>query len=117
MRLLRPRRPWLGADVDGPSRDPERMNPGHMAAKRRTAPWKVLFIGNSFTARNDVAGLIAALAAERGKALEHRAHQRRRGVAAHPLERRYGPHGNRGGRRSSALSLSRSCSWPSNTYS
>jgi hypothetical protein len=33
---------------------------------------KVLFIGNSFTARNDLPGLIARLAAARGKTLEHR---------------------------------------------
>lgn len=32
----------------------------------------VLFIGNSFTARNDVPGLIAGLAAARGRRLEHR---------------------------------------------
>jgi hypothetical protein len=32
----------------------------------------VLFIGNSFTARNDVPGLIAGLAAARGRKLEHR---------------------------------------------
>ncbi len=36
------------------------------------APLKVLFIGNSFTARNDLPGLIARLAAARGKALHHR---------------------------------------------
>ena len=33
---------------------------------------KVLFIGNSFTARNDLPGLIARLAEARGKGLEHR---------------------------------------------
>jgi hypothetical protein len=33
---------------------------------------KVLFIGNSFTARNNVPGLIATMAAERGLTLEHR---------------------------------------------
>jgi len=33
---------------------------------------RVLFIGNSFTARNDVPGLIAQLATARGKRLEHR---------------------------------------------
>lgn len=32
---------------------------------------RVLFIGNSFTARNDVPGLIAGLAHARGKRLEH----------------------------------------------
>jgi hypothetical protein len=37
-----------------------------------SAPLKVLFIGNSFTARNDLPGLIASLAAARGKGLEHR---------------------------------------------
>jgi hypothetical protein len=39
---------------------------------RGGAPRKVLFIGNSFTARNDLPGLIARLAAARGKGLEHR---------------------------------------------
>jgi hypothetical protein len=38
---------------------------------RGSAPLKVLFIGNSFTARNDLPGLIARLAAARGKTLEH----------------------------------------------
>ena len=33
---------------------------------------RLLFIGNSFTARNDVPGLLASLAESRGKALEHR---------------------------------------------
>ncbi|MFN0087031.1 MAG: DUF4886 domain-containing protein [Blastocatellia bacterium] len=33
---------------------------------------RVLFIGNSFTGRNDVPGLIAQLAETRGKTLEHR---------------------------------------------
>jgi hypothetical protein len=36
------------------------------------ATLKALFIGNSFTARNDLPGLIAQLAAARGKGLEHR---------------------------------------------
>src|SRR4026208_1531776 len=35
-------------------------------------PLNVLFIGNSFTARNNVPGLIAQLAGSRGKELEHR---------------------------------------------
>jgi hypothetical protein len=39
---------------------------------RGSAPLKALFIGNSFTARNDLPGLIARLAAARGKKLEHR---------------------------------------------
>src|SRR5262245_29071518 len=44
-----------------------------MAAKRRDGdPLKVLFIGNSFTARNDLPGLVARLAEARGKCLEHR---------------------------------------------
>ncbi len=38
---------------------------------RGSASLKVLFIGNSFTARNDLPGLIAKLAAARGKSLEH----------------------------------------------
>jgi hypothetical protein len=36
-----------------------------------TARLKVLFIGNSFTSRNDLPGLITELAAARGKQLEH----------------------------------------------
>jgi hypothetical protein len=39
---------------------------------RASAPRKLLFIGNSFTARNDLPGLIAQLAAARGHRLEHR---------------------------------------------
>jgi len=38
---------------------------------RGSVPLKVLFIGNSFTARNDLPGLIADLAAARGKSLQH----------------------------------------------
>jgi hypothetical protein len=38
---------------------------------RRTAPLNVLFIGNSFTARNDLPALVAQLAAARGKGLRH----------------------------------------------
>jgi hypothetical protein len=38
----------------------------------RSAPLKVLFIGNSFTARNDLPVMIAQMAAARGKSLEHR---------------------------------------------
>jgi hypothetical protein len=44
-----------------------------MAKKSRgRGPLKVLFIGNSFTARNDLPSLVATLAAARGKVLEHR---------------------------------------------
>jgi hypothetical protein len=39
---------------------------------RGSAALKVLFVGNNFTARNDLPALIARLAAVRGKALEHR---------------------------------------------
>lgn len=39
---------------------------------RPTVPVKVLFIGNSFTARNNLPGLIAQLAAAHGKIIEHR---------------------------------------------
>ena len=39
--------------------------------KQVRVPRKLLFIGNSFTARNDLPGLIAKLAAARGKSLEH----------------------------------------------
>jgi hypothetical protein len=41
-------------------------------SKRRSRPMNVLFIGNSFTARNDLPGMIADLAAARGKELRHR---------------------------------------------
>ncbi len=37
-----------------------------------SVPLKALFIGNSFTARNELPGLIAQLAAARGKSLQHR---------------------------------------------
>jgi hypothetical protein len=44
-----------------------------MAARvRGSASPEVLFIGNSFTARNDLPGLISQLAAARGKRMEHR---------------------------------------------
>src|SRR5262249_57471894 len=39
---------------------------------RRMAALNVLFIGNSFTARNDLPGLIARRAAARGHELKHR---------------------------------------------
>jgi len=39
---------------------------------RNNSLLKVLFIGNSFTARNNLPGLIADLAATRGKQLDHR---------------------------------------------
>src|SRR5215217_3468704 len=39
---------------------------------RGSAPLNVLFIGNSFTARNDLPGRVAELAAARGKTLRHR---------------------------------------------
>lgn len=43
-----------------------------MATRRHgNASLNVLFIGNSFTARNDLPGLIAQLASARGKSLEH----------------------------------------------
>lgn len=42
------------------------------ATTRGGAALKALFIGNSFTARNDLPGLVARLAEARGKALEHR---------------------------------------------
>jgi hypothetical protein len=41
-------------------------------AIRGSAALNALFIGNSFTARNDLPGLIAQLAAARGKSLRHR---------------------------------------------
>lgn len=43
-----------------------------MAEKSRgRGPLKVLFVGNSFTARNDLPGLIGRLAEARGKSLDH----------------------------------------------
>jgi hypothetical protein len=36
------------------------------------SPFKVLFVGNSFTARNDLPALVAQLAAARGRTLDHR---------------------------------------------
>ena len=39
--------------------------------KRLVVPLKVLFIGNSFTQRNDLPGLIAKLASARGREMQH----------------------------------------------
>jgi hypothetical protein len=45
----------------------------HVAkSNRNIAPLKVLFIGNSFTARNNLPGLIGQLAAARDKSIRHR---------------------------------------------
>ena len=43
-----------------------------MAGRDQRSPLKALFVGNSFTARNDLPGLVAQLAAARGRRLEHR---------------------------------------------
>jgi hypothetical protein len=43
-----------------------------MTKRSLDAPMRVLFIGNSFTARNNVPGLVAQLAQSRGKQLQHR---------------------------------------------
>lgn len=43
-----------------------------MAKRAQITACNALFIGNSFTARNDVPGLIAQLAAKSGKLFEHR---------------------------------------------
>jgi hypothetical protein len=43
-----------------------------MAKRSPAAPIRVLFIGNSFTARNNLPDLIARLAESRGKQLQHR---------------------------------------------
>src|SRR5262245_13866010 len=40
-------------------------------SKSPKRPTRILFIGNSFTARNDLPGLIAQLAAARGIEIEH----------------------------------------------
>jgi hypothetical protein len=42
-----------------------------MAKRSLTAPMKILFIGNSFTARNNVPGLVAQMAEARGRGLQH----------------------------------------------
>jgi hypothetical protein len=41
-------------------------------ARRGAAPLQLLYIGNSFTARNDLPGLVARLAAARGRTVGHR---------------------------------------------
>ena len=43
-----------------------------MAGRNQRRPLRALFVGNSFTARNDLPGLVAQLAAARGRRLEHR---------------------------------------------
>jgi hypothetical protein len=43
-----------------------------MAGRNQRRPLKALFVGNSFTAHNDLPGLVAQLAAARGRRLEHR---------------------------------------------
>src|SRR4051812_42892211 len=55
------------------SRMPSPLSQEHVmpARPRAAAPLNVLFIGNSFTARNDLPGLIAALAAASGKSFRH----------------------------------------------
>src|SRR5262249_48179314 len=61
-------RAWMG----GPNY-PRANGEDHMATRNRaSAPRKALFIGNSFTARNDLPGLIAHLAAARGHRFQHR---------------------------------------------
>lgn len=42
-----------------------------MTKRSLAAPIRVLFIGNSFTARNNVPDLIAQLAESRGQQLQH----------------------------------------------
>ncbi|HXI89787.1 MAG TPA: SGNH/GDSL hydrolase family protein [Blastocatellia bacterium] len=43
-----------------------------MTKRSLPSPMSILFIGNSFTARNNVPGLVAQLAESRGKQLQHR---------------------------------------------
>ena len=43
-----------------------------MPGRNQRRPLKALFVGNSFTARNDLPGLVAQLAAAWGRRLEHR---------------------------------------------
>src|SRR6266436_6710324 len=45
--------------------------PESPVSKSSRRPVRVLFIGNSFTARNDLPGLIAQLAIARGVAIKH----------------------------------------------
>jgi hypothetical protein len=71
-----------------------------MAKRSEIVSLKALFIGNSFTARNNVPGLIEQLAAARGKQFEHRLiqaggaslrmHWNRHGTRRADRSRRYG---------------------------
>src|SRR4051812_28955540 len=69
----RPRSGRAGPGGRTTSRRPPRPGPEPVmpARPRAPAPRNVLFVGNSFTARNDLPGLIAALAAARGKTFRH----------------------------------------------
>jgi hypothetical protein len=58
---------WLGLSYSA-----REVEDNMVTSIRGAAPLKVLFIGNSFTARNDLPGLIAQLAAARGKGLHQR---------------------------------------------
>jgi hypothetical protein len=51
---------------------PRPFNDEEQAGRLRHDPMNVLFIGNSFTARNDLPGMVAALASAAGERLDHR---------------------------------------------
>ena len=71
IRSVTPGGPWAGSRRSREDSVTEREV--RMATRiRGSAPLKVLFIGNSFTARNDLPGLVARLAIARGKTLQHR---------------------------------------------
>ena len=70
IRSVTPGGPWAGSRRSREDSVTEREV--RMATRiRGSAPLKVLFIGNSFTARNNLPGLITQLLAMRGKGIEH----------------------------------------------
>ncbi len=58
--------------IDRPARSIREWSISIAVRRRGNAPVKALFIGNSFTARNDLPGLIAQLAVARRRRLQHR---------------------------------------------
>src|SRR5687768_6127758 len=66
---------WASAGRARSSRVPEAALEAEAQVSKTNRPrasLKILFIGNSFTARNDLPGLVAAMAAANGDALDHR---------------------------------------------
>ena len=66
-----------------------------MAKKKQSAAVKILFIGNSFTQRNDLPGLVAAMAAEREVRIRHKLISAGGASLRNALECRPGGQGNR----------------------